>query len=570
MCYEIPPLAFTVTSHKESYYDTPPAGRRVYEDEKLISGLNRGFEKEVECSIKGNNESLSFDNGNLEISFNRTIRVPDGGKEYQLPPQLGKFPIFNIADYEKKLPADMGEKGGVFIPMYQREAMWMSFYAQRTFAIKIYLGGVNGISGEPMIPNMATYLKRANKAARKQDYIVVPSQPWLDGVAVSPGLVKQFVAMPFGSGYSVEKQVTGEESVGGMQFEVIPTYDEREYFITRKQFFEEMMRMESLGAMVTAKSLGLQPGEMIYCKKIKETEMRVRTVKDLLSDSGALLELDLCKLINGTLRVRVLGDSEESSYSIHVSFLTKDIDMMFMQFKGQCLQDGRTLGHYGVADGDSLRLEVNPPQKRIFLVGGCLSSAVPKDTQMAIAVGGTIKQTINPDWKDPESWNTENVKLVNVQVVNSVAFEDITGMVAPKTPISPEIYAAMGLPFFEFYREQPSTVSGDFSKVKTVSEMDAVLQVREDAVYNPAVPQMTRPCNHCICKQCGERVLKVRDPSSRRCPQCKGVITRIVGISAPMNAPGHEGRNEPFKVITLNITDRRERFTSIKQQVGRG
>jgi hypothetical protein len=37
-----------------------------------------------------------------------------------------------------------------------------------------------------------------------------------------------------------------------------------------------------------------------------------------------------------------------------------------------------------------------------------------------------------------------------------------------------------------------------------------------------------------------------------------------------MNAPGHEGRNKPFKVITLNITDRRERFTSIKQQVGRG
>jgi hypothetical protein len=195
----------------------------------------------------------------------------------------------------------------------------MSFHAKRQFAIKIYLGGVNGISGEPMIPNMATYLKRANKATRKQDYIVVPSQPWLDGVAVSPGLVKQFVAMPFGSGYSVEKQVTGEESVGGMQFEVIPAYDKEEYFLSRDQFFEEMVAKKSLDAMVTAKRLGLQPGEMIYCKRIKETKMRVRTVKDLLSDSGALLELDLCKMINTNLRVRILG--KESSYSVHVSMM---------------------------------------------------------------------------------------------------------------------------------------------------------------------------------------------------------------------------------------------------------
>lgn len=201
--------------------------------------------------------------------------------------------------------------------------MWMSFRTNypytRRFAIKIYLGGVNGISGEPMIPNMATYLRRTNKAARKQDYVVVPPQPWLDGVAVSPGLVKQFVAMPFGSGYSVEKQVTGEERVGGMQFEVITTYDKDEYFITRDQFFEEMVAEGSLDAMVTAKSLGLQPGEMIYCKKIKETKMKVRTVNDLLSDSGAcvLLELDLCKMINTNLRVRVSGT--QSSYSVHVS-----------------------------------------------------------------------------------------------------------------------------------------------------------------------------------------------------------------------------------------------------------
>jgi hypothetical protein len=85
--------------------------------------------------------------------------------------------------------------------------MWLRFTSNNTFAIRIYVGGVNGITGEPMIPNMATCLKRQNGIERKQDYIVVPSQPWLDGIATSPGMVKQFVAVPYESGYSVEHQV---------------------------------------------------------------------------------------------------------------------------------------------------------------------------------------------------------------------------------------------------------------------------------------------------------------------------------------------------------------------------
>lgn len=133
MCYEIPPLAFTVTPHKQSYYDTPPAGLRVYEDEKLINGLNRGFKKEMKCSIKGDNghNYLSFDD-DLRIMFQRTIRVPDDGKEHRLPPSLGTFPILNIADYEQRLPADMREKGGVFIPMYRGYSL-STYYAEPVY-----------------------------------------------------------------------------------------------------------------------------------------------------------------------------------------------------------------------------------------------------------------------------------------------------------------------------------------------------------------------------------------------------------------------------------------------------
>lgn len=103
--------------------------------------------------------------------------------------------------------------------------MWINFESCYRFAIKIHVGGVNAISGEPMMENPATRLRRVNRLAKQQsvqDYIVTPDQLWLDGIASQDGCVRQFVAMPLGSGYSVEAQVTGKDLVGGLQFEITP------------------------------------------------------------------------------------------------------------------------------------------------------------------------------------------------------------------------------------------------------------------------------------------------------------------------------------------------------------
>jgi hypothetical protein len=89
--------------------------------------------------------------------------------------------------------------------------------------IKIHVGGINAVSGEPSVPNAATALRRRNllkNGASVQDYIVVPDQLWLDGIAVKPGQVRQFVAMRVGTGHSVEAQMTGEETTAGIQFEI--------------------------------------------------------------------------------------------------------------------------------------------------------------------------------------------------------------------------------------------------------------------------------------------------------------------------------------------------------------
>lgn len=40
--------------------------------------------------------------------------------------------------------------------MLEREAMWLNFEAEQPFAVKIYTGSVNAVSGEPMIEDLGT------------------------------------------------------------------------------------------------------------------------------------------------------------------------------------------------------------------------------------------------------------------------------------------------------------------------------------------------------------------------------------------------------------------------------
>lgn len=104
--------------------------------------------------------------------------------------------------------------------------MWIRFQSKCPFAIKVYLGGINAVSGEPMVENAATKFRRLNLLGNDksiQDYVITPNQLWLDGIASNDGRVRQFVGMPLGSGYSVKAQMTGEDVMGGLQFEITPT-----------------------------------------------------------------------------------------------------------------------------------------------------------------------------------------------------------------------------------------------------------------------------------------------------------------------------------------------------------
>jgi len=107
----------------------------------------------------------------------------------------------------------------------EREAMWIHFNASEKFAVKIHVGGVNAVSGERSTDTEQTRVRRYKLLSEHkpiQDYIVTPDQLWLDGIASQDGTVRQFVAMPLGSGYTVEAQIIGVDLIGGLQLEVVP------------------------------------------------------------------------------------------------------------------------------------------------------------------------------------------------------------------------------------------------------------------------------------------------------------------------------------------------------------
>jgi hypothetical protein len=166
----------------------------------------------------------------LEIGFQRTFRIPDDGKTYPLPPGFGYFPLCHVDDHARHVPSDWLRRGGVMLPMFQSEAMWLHFtprpvnrrWTSYPFAIKVAAGKIDAVTGKGWSDSLH---------ARPQDYMVAPGQPWLDGFCVEKGLIRQFVAMPLGAGYTAEEQLTGQAEHGGLQLIVYPM--KREVFERR-------------------------------------------------------------------------------------------------------------------------------------------------------------------------------------------------------------------------------------------------------------------------------------------------------------------------------------------------
>lgn len=184
----------------------------------------------------------------MTIGFQRTLRIPDDDRSYPLPPGLGGFPMVHVDDHADRVSDAWKRRGGVMLPMYQSEAMWLHFGSEHDypFAVKIAAGKINAVTGDEW---------KGGLGRRPQNYLPVPEQPWLDGFCVEKGLIRQFVAMPLGSGYSAEEQLTGTAEHGGLQIEVFPLKPE----------FYRAIEEDMSGRMLccyepTPPAMGLAPG----------------------------------------------------------------------------------------------------------------------------------------------------------------------------------------------------------------------------------------------------------------------------------------------------------------------
>jgi hypothetical protein len=207
--------------------------------------------------IELRNDSLHFRfpevhaDATLRIDFQRTLRIPDDGKVYPLPAGLGRFPLRHVDDFAESVPPPWNAHGGVMMPMFQSEALWLSFDSDYPCAIKIAAGKIDAVTGDPYRPG----LHRG-----PQDY-VTSSQPWLDGFCVGKGVIRQFVAMPLGAGYSAEEQVSGAAEHGGLQLHVYPLKAEHFEPIDYRSIGRSRMMLRV--ASPPAAEMGLAPGGMM-------------------------------------------------------------------------------------------------------------------------------------------------------------------------------------------------------------------------------------------------------------------------------------------------------------------
>ncbi len=220
--------------------------------------------------LKNNCLSFSFPDvdsrARFDVDLQRTLRIPDDEKNYPLPPGLGRFPVRHVDDFAENLPKPWVEHGGVMLPMYQSEALWLNFDSNYIvehqtgypFAVKIAAGKINAVTGD----SWTDWLQR-----NPQDYMVSTDQPWLDGYCVEKGTIRQFVAMPLGSGYSAEEQITGDAEYGGIQIMAYPMKKEAferlfpkiERIVEEFRMLKKSIKLEDL-AVCGSPEMGLAPG----------------------------------------------------------------------------------------------------------------------------------------------------------------------------------------------------------------------------------------------------------------------------------------------------------------------
>jgi hypothetical protein len=321
--------------------------------------------------------------GGVTVRFMRTLRLPETGT-HPLPPGLGCFPLRRVADHPKRAPARWLTHGGVLLPVYQREAMWLSLSSTVPVALQVGAGKVCAVSGRPWSDRLGQ---------DPQNYVVLPRQPWLDGINSGQGTIRQFVAVPLGLGATVEGQVPGEEGWGGVQLQVFELrQDILDRWLTPQARAEQALPAHGGWGAAPESVPGGIPGG-----------------------------------IPGEGRGRIPAQPSGPRGSEATS----------------------TPGPSARPVRESAR---SAPGSAPGYVPAPAAGAVPRPAPaMGLGAGGRMRQEVYRDDRPLADWRETPSGRVFVHLATAPQWRDITGEPAPASPVDRAAYSAAGLPWFDYY-----------------------------------------------------------------------------------------------------------------------
>ena len=100
--------------------------------------------------------------------------------------------------------------------------MWIGFKSTKRYAIKIYSGNTNAISGRPEAETSTVSLHRFNLLEQNdspQDFVILPQQKWLDCKAIAPERSRQFTPLPISRGTLIDTE-DAQAAMEGLRFEI--------------------------------------------------------------------------------------------------------------------------------------------------------------------------------------------------------------------------------------------------------------------------------------------------------------------------------------------------------------
>jgi len=294
--------------------------------------------------------------------------------------------------------------------------------------------------------------------------------------------------------YSLEKKLPGRPDVLRLQLEITPSGSELGFYAQTDGYQLQYSPSH------TAQQFGVEAGCDLYLRSVRPSgempimgefkgEERSALLRELyigepeVFKSKASLELRALYSIKLTIeRTDVVSKPVVTEFSpfttvaqvaseVHLNH--SPLSEFVLIYNNEVLeQDEKTLAELGFtpdvhlyarkdyaaanrppperSDSDLSTIDEDSSEPEPLSQNGSNSSLPPPKTAMPLT---RTKSRSFPD----QIWCKSITSLVSIQIPNSAAFEDITGMLMPPSPVTPQSYANAGLPFYTLYEEKPMT-----------------------------------------------------------------------------------------------------------------